>query len=176
MDPTTQTSKTSPAQTTPTAPFAEPDVAQRPARLALYLGVGLFLLGGVALYLGYNGAATNPYEAAQLPYVISGGLAGLGMLAAGAVSLGVYVLLRVQADLHRELGSLRDAVQHLAGATGAVNAANGQSMNGFVVATEGSSTFHKQDCRLVKRAAAATAMSRTEAESASMLACRVCRP
>lgn len=175
MDPTTQTTTPStPTVSTPT--YVEADPAQRPARLALYLGVGLFILGAVALYLGYNGAATNPYEAAQLPYVISGGLAGLGMLAAGAVSLGVYVLLRVQADLNREIGGLREAVQQLAGSASAVPSMNGASSNGFVMATEGSSTFHRPDCRLVKRAAAASPMSRTEAEAASMLACRVCRP
>lgn len=158
---------------------APPDPAQRPARLALYIGILLIALGMVALYLGYNGVATNPYEAAQTPYLISGGMAGLGMLALGGISLAVFVLLRVQADLRKDLTGLRDTVDSLTDAVARQGyATNGHapSLNGTVMVTEGSSTFHKPDCRLVARAGHARPQSRAEVEAGGLIACRICKP
>lgn len=49
------------------------------------LGGGLFLIGGLALLLGWLGVAGEALTARQIPYVISGGLGGLFLLGLGAV-------------------------------------------------------------------------------------------
>ncbi len=158
--------------------LAEPDPAQRPARLALYVGVGMLILGAIALYLGYDGVAKNNIEVAQTPYLISGGMVGLAFLALGGVTLGVYVLLRVQADLRAELISLRGSIDSLAVTrmADARAATNGASSNGFVLVTKGTSTFHRPDCRLVARSASPTPMGQDEARAAGLTGCRVCIP
>lgn len=155
-----------------------PDPAQRPARLALYLGVLLIAVGLVALYLGYNGVATNANEVAQTPYLISGGMAGLGLLGLGGISVAVFVLLRVQADLRRDLTDLRETVDSLTDAVGrqGYNGSNGHapSANGTVMVTEGSRTFHRPDCRLVTRAGHARPVAKSE--TGGLTPCRICRP
>jgi hypothetical protein len=53
------------------------------------------LLGVVAVFLGYLGTAQTEYIAKQIPFLISGGIAGLMLLTVGAV-------LWLSADLRDE--------------------------------------------------------------------------
>jgi hypothetical protein len=157
----------------------EPDAVRRPARLALYVGVVCFILGAVALYLGYNGAATNALVQAQMPYVISGGLAGLGLLALGGISIALYVILVIQADFRRELGAMREAIEQLSESISyqTFGSRNGQTTSADVVmVARGSSSFHRADCRLVERAEHTKPLPREEADREGMLPCRICKP
>jgi len=63
--------------------------------------------GGVALALGWAGISHSIYPAAQLPYVISGGIAGLFLLGVGAT-------LWLSADLRDEWRHLADMEDRLA--------------------------------------------------------------
>lgn len=159
---------------------AEPDPAQRPARLAMYLGVLLIALGALALYLGYNGTATNALPQAQTPYLISGGLTGLALVALGGVTLAVYVLLRVQADLRTDVQEMKSSIRSLADSLAGQSAFRVQKdapgANGYVMLTRGSSTYHRPDCRLVTRTTDARPMPKEEAGQAGMTPCRVCTP
>lgn len=164
-----------------TFPVSEPDPARRPARLALYLGVLLLALGAVALYLGYNGAATNPLPAAQTPYVISGGLVGLGLLALGGITLALYVVMTIQADFRGELNAMRETMEKLTEAISyqAFGSSNGHGPSlagGMVLVARGSTSFHKADCRLVERAESTKPFPRDEAEREGLLPCRICKP
>ena len=82
---------------------AQPDPTQRPARLALYLGGVLVLLGFVVLMIGWWGAANNPVVEAQMPYLISGGLIGLGFMLLGGISFAAGAVLRVAGEIRAEL-------------------------------------------------------------------------
>ncbi|MFN2613857.1 MAG: hypothetical protein ABR552_03450 [Actinomycetota bacterium] len=157
---------------------AEPDPALRPARLALYLGIALIVIGGIVLYRGYDGAAHNPLVQAQMPFLISGGIFGLALMMLGGISLGVYVILRVQADLRSELNEVRVSVDQLADVTAkrALSGSNGASANGFVMVTRGSSTYHKPDCSLVQRSGSANPVAKADAAQRGLTACRICRP
>lgn len=62
--------------------------------------------GAVTLLLGYLGISNTPHVAAQLPYIISGGLFGIFLL-------GVGGMLWLSADLRdewREVRAMREAV------------------------------------------------------------------
>jgi hypothetical protein len=63
------------------------------------LGVGLMLVGGVLLVVGWVGASGEVYIANQLPYLLSGGLGGLARLGVGAT-------LWLSADLSDEWRTL----------------------------------------------------------------------
>ena len=68
--------------------------------------VALFLLGAVAVLLGWLGVSRSAYSAESLPYIVSGGFFGLLAVAAGGV-------LWLSADLRdewRELARLEQAV------------------------------------------------------------------
>lgn len=162
--------------------LSEPDPVRRPARLALYVGGASILLGMLAMYLGYDGAAKNPVPAAQTPYVISGGLLGLGLMALGGVAIAVYILLQAQADLRTDLSGLRDSMDRLSEAiaheafSSAARSSSGPSANGTVVVARGAASYHRPDCRLVTRAEHASPVPRTEAERNGLIPCRICKP
>ncbi len=59
------------------------------------VGIGLVLLGAIALLLGWIGVSGAVYPAEQLPYLMSGGLGGLFLLGMGAT-------LWLSADLRDE--------------------------------------------------------------------------
>jgi hypothetical protein len=56
--------------------------------------------GGVAIFIGWNGASQTAYPAEQLPYLLSGGLIGIVLFGTGAT-------LWLSADLRDEWGELR---------------------------------------------------------------------
>jgi hypothetical protein len=58
------------------------------------------VLGALALLLGWVGTSSTPYVSEQLPYIVSGGLAGIFLLGVGAV-------LWLSADLRDEWRELR---------------------------------------------------------------------
>ena len=173
----TKASPTPPS--TQAARVEEPDPARRPARLALYVGGTMIILGAVALYLGYNGAATNALVQAQTPYIISGGLVGLGLLALGGISLAVYIVLVVQADFRTELSAMRESIEQLSDALShqAFGSANGAGATADVVlVARGSSSFHRSECRLVQRSEHSRPTPRAEADREGLLPCRICKP
>jgi hypothetical protein len=62
--------------------------------------VAAVVFGLVALFLGWLGSSDTGYVAAQMPYIVSGGLLGLFLLGVGAV-------LWLSADLRDEWRQLR---------------------------------------------------------------------
>ena len=63
-------------------------------RVWLIAGLVLPLLGILAIFLGWWGASGSAYPAEQLPYVISGGLLGIGLIVAGAALFVRYSMTR----------------------------------------------------------------------------------
>ncbi|MEW6472003.1 MAG: hypothetical protein AB1679_07015 [Actinomycetota bacterium] len=65
------------------------------------LGVGLSIAGVAALLIGWLGASRSGFPAEQIPYVISGGLLGLCLVAIGTT-------MWLSADLRDEWRKLDD--------------------------------------------------------------------
>lgn len=72
-----------------------------------YTGWLVMALGAVFLLVGYLGVSREAEVAKQLPYLISGGLGGIALVALGAFFLGTQ-------DLRRELSRL-DRIERLVG-------------------------------------------------------------
>ena len=60
----------------------------------LYAGVVLLVLGGLVIFGGYWGASGTPRVNEQLPYLLSGGFLGLGLMVGGAVLFVRYSMSR----------------------------------------------------------------------------------
>lgn len=92
-----------------------------PAKLASYIAIGMILGGFALIALAWNGAAgLNPSRlAGQFPYLLSGGLGGLGLIGAGAGLLFVQVLRELDAEearhYQRVVDTLRNTVTALRG-------------------------------------------------------------
>jgi hypothetical protein len=74
-------------------------------------GVALVLAGFVALFLAWNGASGIDYVEGQLPYLLSGGLVGLGLIGAGLTVVNVQARRQDQAELLAHLQELTDLLR-----------------------------------------------------------------
>lgn len=149
----------------------------RTASLALaFIGLGFLFI-----FLGWYGSAKQACVDCQMPYLISGGAAGLAFVGLGSGLLIFEAGRRAVARLESKLEQLAEAIQ-----TGAVatNGSNGTpvpaptpeaiSVNGLVAV--GRSSFHKPDCRLVTGKEDVAYASAQEALDRGLQPCRVCDP
>lgn len=72
----------------------------------IWIAVGLATLGFLLIFLGWNGAAEKDFVEGQIPFVISGGIAGLGLVAAGLTLALVEARRRDTARLSQKIDRL----------------------------------------------------------------------
>src|SRR5688500_14157059 len=93
-------------------------VARFASQLGGKLGVAVCVVGFVLIFLGWNGAASFNFLPQQFPYLISGGIAGLALVAVGAALLVIEAARAERAELQGSIEDLRRAVESL-GSVGA---------------------------------------------------------
>lgn len=148
-------------------------------RLGGQMGVGLCLLGFLVLFFGWNGAASQDYVPAQLPFLISGGAAGLGIVVVGAAMLIVQNHRADRVRLEAALERLAVAAERQgSGSPAAAVAADGVGgpggLSGHVVA--GDTSYHRLECTLHEARESAHLVPLQDALSSNLEPCRVCRP
>jgi hypothetical protein len=137
-------------------------------RAALVLaGLGLLAIG-----LGANGAASQLFIQAQIPYLVSGGMIGLALVVLGAAMLVVQNAREDRALLEAKLDLLAEAVLEAGG--GRVKPSAPGDLSGLVVA--GTASYHVPGCRLVDGRENTEYLTPVEAASRGLKACRVCQP
>lgn len=146
-----------------------------------YVGWTLAALGALALFLGWYGISGQSLTAKQLPYLVSGGLTGIGLVILAAVFLATD-------DFRRQLGRLDEVERKVddlyallvvdtaptpttdpAAPTAAI-AATG------LVALPAGSSFHRRTCALVVGKSNAVAVDARAIKARSLRPCRVCDP
>jgi hypothetical protein len=161
-------------------------------RLGGVLGILYCVAGLVLIFLGWNGAASYDRVAAQMPYVVSGGLAGLALCVIGAGVMITSGARTERARLQAVLEDLQDALQRTAEAavvTGGASAARSgpRPVSGSVApvgaepAAEapvlaGPNAYHRPDCRLVADQTGLTPMTAAAARARGLDPCRICAP
>ena len=141
-------------------------------QLGAKLGILLCLGGFVALWAGWNGAASYDRVPAQFPYLISGGLVGLSLVVIGAAMIMVDTERQGREEMQATMAELRQAIEALAPAVSATAAA--LAGPGMVVA--GTASYHRASCHLVEGRAETRVLTVDEAESDGLSACRICKP
>jgi hypothetical protein len=141
-------------------------------QLGAKLGILLCVGGFVALWAGWNGAASYDDVPAQFPYLISGGLVGVSLIVIGAAMIVVDFGRQGRDELQATLADLRQAIDSLAPAVSATAAA--LAGPGMVVA--GSASYHRPTCHLVEGRSETRVLSVDEAETDGLSACRICKP
>jgi hypothetical protein len=140
------------------------------------LGVAVCIIGFVVIFLGWNGAASFNDVRQQFPYLISGGIAGLAMVALGAALLVIEAARAERAELQSSIEDLRRAIEGLGGVStnGQATAVAPALASDLVVA--GSASYHRPDCRLVAGRDQPTLVTIADAEEQGLAACRICTP
>ena len=144
-------------------------------------GLGLLVVaaGLLVIGIGWNGAAGGggeingvPNLSAQLPWLLSGGILGLGLVVFGAALVIVHNARVDRARLETKLDELVDAVSRGGSSTGAVLAP--ATAAGIYAA--GGTAYHRPDCRLVSGRADVNYVTGAEAAERELSPCRVCKP
>jgi len=143
------------------------------ANMAGRLGLGFSALGFIVILKAWDGAAGLDYSQGQLPYLLSGGGVGVGLIIVGAAVLVSDSHRRDRVALEAKLDELLIALDRAPAAPVAASAP-AKAPRGMVIA--GRSSFHKPDCRLVAGRDEGDQMSKTDAVDAGLGACRVCKP
>lgn len=141
-------------------------------RFGARLGV-LFCLGGfVLIFLGWNGAASSDRLPSQFPYLISGGIAGLGLIVLGAALIVVESRREDQHRLEQAISTLRETMERIAPEPEEEVVDTGTGPRVVV----GHTSYHRPGCRLLEARGELPELSWEAASARGLIACRVCEP
>lgn len=152
-------------------------------RLLMVIAGTVAPLGLIAVLLGWWGAAHTPYVFEQVPYLISGGLLGLGLLFLGAFFYFAHWLTQLVREQRAQSTAILAALDRLhdrlgpnttIAAPAATVAANGshQAPAEELVATERGTMAHRPDCVVVSNKDGLRAV----AASDGLASCKLCEP
>ncbi|MBW3661724.1 MAG: hypothetical protein KY469_01385 [Actinobacteria bacterium] len=89
-------------------------VAMRPTSpILLYIGLAVTAAGFALIAMTWGRVAPLDSVALQLPYLVSGGLTGLGLIIVGAVMLNVHAKRREAAQRERQTQQLLEILRRL---------------------------------------------------------------
>jgi hypothetical protein len=145
-------------------------------KLGGLLGIAYCIAGFVLIFLGWNGTASKDTETAQIPYIVSGGIAGLGLVVVGAALIVAHSLRTDRVELRGAIEDLRAAIERGVPASAVESSAVVPGGGGDDTVLAGAESYHRPACTLVAGQAEAVAMSRTAATEAGLTPCRVCKP
>lgn len=150
--------------------------------------IGWVLLGLSALFIliGWIGVSGTPVVAKQIPYVVSGGIAGVFLAVAGAYFLGTEELRkdsgrldrleRMVHELHETLLARDDAPVRPDQVENAVSE-TAASPNGQVyVRLSGSNTYHRPDCAMVASKPNTARLAPSTIRRRELAPCPLCEP
>ncbi|MBV9410535.1 MAG: hypothetical protein JO148_02980 [Acidimicrobiia bacterium] len=144
------------------------------ARLGGQLGLGFIAAGLLIIGLAWNGAASIDFVSGQVPYLLSGGALGLGLIVLGAAMIVVQNSRRDRSLIEGQLKELNTAIGRLANAVGGGGPGGHNGGTGPRVVM-GRSSYHRPDCRLAQGKKLPTATIEA-AEEEGLTPCRICKP
>jgi hypothetical protein len=87
---------------------------ERPSRLPLYVGIALLIAGWAVIFIGWYQSGQQDLETGQLPYVISGGFGGFGLIIMGVIAILADVVRQAESKLRRSAEELHRRMEELA--------------------------------------------------------------
>ena len=132
------------------------------------LGAGI-----VFVILGWYGAAHTNILTEQIPYLISGGLLGLGLIIVAGVLAAGAVQERSNDELRREIAQALAAIGSRAPDRGV--RADAFSMNGHhVFVVPGGRSYHQPGCPILEGKEGVKELEASQAVASGYAACKLC--
>jgi hypothetical protein len=142
-------------------------------RWVLIAGAVMVPLGVALILLGWYGAAHKPLIIQQFPYLISGGILGLGLMFTGGFFYFGYWVTRLVQENRRHTQELVAAIDRLGALAGDETGGIGAAGDGMLVATATGSMLHRPDCPVV---ANRQGVRRVKATEPGFEPCKICEP
>ncbi|MEY2431835.1 MAG: hypothetical protein QOC92_1560 [Acidimicrobiaceae bacterium] len=146
------------------------------------IGWVLLALSALFILIGWIGVSGTPIVAKQIPYVVSGGIAGVFLAVFGAYFLGTEELRkdsgrldrleRMVDELHAALLTRDDAPTSSESSDTGEAGTNGQA---FVVLT-GSDMYHRPDCAMVAAKPNSAVLAPSTIKRRHLTPCALCEP
>jgi hypothetical protein len=133
----------------------------------------LLVVGIVFVILGWWGAAHTNIFTEQIPYLISGGLLGLGLIIASAIVAYSAVAQRGQRELRRDIAFM---MQNFRVGTGATAEGGAPSADGRVYVVPGGRSYHVAGCPIIEGKEAVKELQPAQAIGSGYTACKLCGP
>lgn len=148
------------------------DVDRR-IRLGRLLGLIFLAAGFLVIGKAWDGAAAQGRVDSQLPYLLSGGFMGLGLIVTGATLL----LLATARSERQVLTDKWDQMTTLLGRnlSRLQFSSNGQGSSGEQVVA-GSTAYHRIGCKVLEGKDGLMTVSLEQAAAEGLVPCRVCDP
>jgi len=149
---------------------------------ALGGGLGLLVVaaGLLVIGIGWNGAAGAggevngvPNLSAQLPWLLSGGILGLGLVVFGAALVIVHNQRVDRARLESKFDELLDVLAQGGARSGSAVFTPADAAGIFAA---GATSYHRPDCRLVTGRTDVSYLTSAELATRDLSPCRVCKP
>ena len=147
--------------------------ADRRVRLGRILGLTFVTAGFVVIGFAWNGAAGVNFTQGQIPYLLSGGFMGLGLIVTGGVLLFLSTIRSERElmtnrydEMARLLGRNLNRLQISSNGSG--------SSNGQVIA--GEHTYHRAGCKFLEGKDGLTTVTVEQAAAEGLTPCRACGP
>ena len=151
--------------------------ALRPKRSGWQVAAALIFItaGFVVIGVAWNGAASIDFAQGQIPYLLSGGAAGLALVGVGMALILFESSRRSRVHLDQRLDRITRLLEETNRARGAENT-NGHKTTQENLVVAGRSSYHLPSCRLVTDKDDQTLMTSEEAEELGLVPCRICEP
>jgi hypothetical protein len=147
---------------------------QIPIERWLFIAGAVMLPLGIALILlAWYGAAHKPLIIQQFPYLISGGLLGLGLMFSGGFLYFGYWVIRLVQENRQHTDRLLEALARLEGRGGDAPDNGLPSGNGTLVATATGTMLHRPDCPIV---VGRQGLRKVKADAKGFEPCKICEP
>jgi hypothetical protein len=151
-------------------------VERKRTKLGHQLGVLFCLAGFVLVWVGWNGAASYDSTIRQFPYLISGGVAGLGLIHVG---VGLWIVQSQRAErvrLEDNLAGLNRVLETLVEVVAFNGSSNGNGGNGNGLVLAGTTAYHRPACPLVQDHPRLSTTTVELASESGLAPCRTCEP
>ena len=137
--------------------------------------IALFVVGVILVLLGWYGAAHTNIMTEQIPYLISGGLLGLGLIIVAGVLSVQTSIERDNAELRRVIArALANAADPNGSAPDDALAAPKVLTNGHVFVVPGGRSYHAPGCPITEGKDGTEAFVLAQATAAGYAVCRLC--
>ena len=147
------------------------------ARVLLVVGSVVAPLGLVMIFLGWWGASHTPNVYEQIPYSISGGMLGLGLVFFGGFAYFAYWMTSLVRATQRDTAATRAVLERiedlLSGGASASSVVSELVPERTFVATARGTLYHRPDCASV---AGKKGLKQIDPSKTSLQPCKICNP